>query len=57
MNFKLIFNKIGNILQIEGVLMLIPLIIGLIYKENFYNTILVFLICPKLGCTICPFIF
>ena len=47
MNFKLIFNKIGNILQIEGVLMLIPLIIGLIYKENFYNTILVFLICSS----------
>ena len=45
MNFKLIFNKIGNILQIEGILMLIPLIIGLIYKENFYTTILAFLIC------------
>lgn len=36
MNYKVVLNNIGNILKLEAVLMLLPLLVSLGYKENTY---------------------
>ncbi|MCH5180165.1 MAG: TrkH family potassium uptake protein [Erysipelotrichales bacterium] len=41
-NYRNIFNTIGRILRVESILMLIPLIVGVIYKEAFTSTLLAF---------------
>ena len=41
-NYRNIFNTIGKILRVEAILMLIPLIVAIIYKEPFESTILSF---------------
>lgn len=41
MNYRMILNFIGNILRFEALLLISPLIISLIYKENNYLSYLV----------------
>ena len=41
-NYKNIINTIGRVLQINGILMLFPLIIAIIYQEPFETTIVAF---------------
>lgn len=41
-NYKNIFNTIGKILRTEAVLMLIPLLVAILYKEPFNTTIVAF---------------
>ncbi len=36
MNYRLIFNFIGNLLRVEAFLLLFPLIVSIIYHENLY---------------------
>ena len=44
MNYKNILNIIGKVLQIEAVLLLLPLLVGIIYKEPWNTTLFAFLI-------------
>ena len=41
MNIKVIFKTLGRILWVEAILMLIPLIVSFIYKENTYLSFLI----------------
>lgn len=41
MNFKMVFHTIGNILKIEALLLILPLIVSLIYKEGTYLSFLI----------------
>lgn len=38
MNFSIIIFVLGNILKVEGLLLSVPFIISLIYKESMNNT-------------------
>ena len=40
MNFKMVFHTIGNILKIEALLLILPLIVSLIYREGTFETFL-----------------
>lgn len=44
MNYKNIINIIGKILQIEAILLLLPLLVGAIYKESWDTTLFAFFI-------------
>lgn len=37
MNYRMIFNIIGNILKVIGIMLLVPVIIALIYQESLRN--------------------
>ena len=41
MNYKMVFYTIGNILKIEALLLLLPLIVSLIYQEGTYLSFLI----------------
>ena len=41
MNYKLVSYMVGRILQIEGVLMVLPLVVSLVYSENCWQSFLV----------------
>lgn len=41
MNFKMVFYTIGNILKIEALLLMLPLIVSLIYGEGTYLSFLI----------------
>ena len=41
MNFKMIFYTIGNMLKVEALLLILPLIVSLVYKENTYLSFLI----------------
>jgi trk system potassium uptake protein TrkH len=41
MNIKLILKSLGNIFKTEAILMLLPLIVSLIYKENIWYSYLI----------------
>lgn len=41
MNFKMIFHTIGNILKIEALLLILPLIVSLIYQEGTYLSFII----------------
>lgn len=36
MNFKIIFKTLGQLLKVEAILLLLPIIVSFIYKENTY---------------------
>ena len=44
MNYKNIINIIGKVLQIEAMLLLLPLLVGAIYKESWDTTLFAFFI-------------
>ena len=44
MNYKNIINIIGKVLQIEAILLLLPLLVGAIYKESWDTTLFAFFI-------------
>lgn len=44
MNYKNIINIIGKVLQIEAILLLLPLLVGVIYKEPWNTTLFAFFI-------------
>lgn len=44
MNYRNIINIIGKVLQIEAILLLLPLLVGVIYKESWYTTLFAFFI-------------
>ena len=44
MNYKNIINIIGKVLQIESMLLLLPLLVGAIYKESWDTTLFAFFI-------------
>ena len=46
MNIKLIFKSLGNILKLEAILMLLPLIVSLIYEDNNWYSFLI----PAVAC-------
>ena len=46
MNIKLIFKSLGNILKLEAVLMLLPLIVSLIYQDGYWYSFLI----PSVAC-------
>ncbi|NLD25736.1 MAG: TrkH family potassium uptake protein [Acholeplasmataceae bacterium] len=41
MNYRMVFRVIGNLLRVEAGLLLLPLIVSFIYKENLYYTYLI----------------
>ena len=41
MNYRMIFKTLGKILSIEGILLIIPLILSLIYQENIFYAYLI----------------
>ena len=41
MNFKMIFYTIGNMLKVEALLLILPLIVSLVYQENTYLSFLI----------------
>lgn len=41
MNYRLIFNTLGRILKVESILMILPLIATIIYKENTYLSFII----------------
>ena len=41
MNFKMIFYTIGNMLKVEALLLILPLVVSLVYKENTYLSFLI----------------
>ncbi len=41
MNFKMIFYTIGNMLKVEALLLILPLFVSLVYKENTYLSFLI----------------
>ncbi len=41
MNYKIIIRILGRILFLEGLLLIIPLIVSLVYKENIYLSFLI----------------
>ncbi len=45
MNYKMLLNVIGKILLVEAVLMCLPLIIGLIYREDTYLGFVIPVVC------------
>ena len=52
MNFSIIIFILGNILKVEGILLVCPLIVSLIYKEgskNIFSFLVVILILILLG--------
>ena len=44
MNYKNILNIIGKVLQIEAILLLLPLLVGIIYREPWNTTLFAFFI-------------
>lgn len=44
MNYRNIINIIGKVLQIEAMLLLLPLLVGVIYKESWDTTLFAFFI-------------
>ena len=44
MNYRNIINIIGKVLQIEAILLLLPLLVGAIYKESWDTTLFAFFI-------------
>lgn len=44
MNYRNIINIIGKVLQIEAILLLLPLLVGVIYKESWDTTLFAFFI-------------
>lgn len=44
MNYRNIINTIGKVLQIEAMLLLLPLLVGVIYKESWDTTLFAFFI-------------
>ena len=44
MNYKMVFYTIGQLLKIEALLMILPLIVSIIYQENTYGYFLVAII-------------
>lgn len=53
MNVKLIFKALGNILKLEAIFLLLPLIVSLIYKENTWYCFLI----PSIACFLFGIIF
>lgn len=44
MNYRYIFKTIGRVLELEGLLMILPIIIGFVYNEPFNGALLSFII-------------
>jgi len=36
MNYKMVLNTLGKVFLLEGIMLVVPLFVGLIYQENSY---------------------